>query len=292
MSEVAEVKDVPIEELSQPEFKAARAKGQLTVEKPAVEPEEPAEKVEEKPKKSGGGFQKKIDRLIKQNAMLAEELERTRTAKAEPEKKQETKSDDEPKRENYQTDAEWVKAQARWEARQELREERAREAQQAEADQQKEVLDAYNERVAEAKAKYDDWDEVVGQNINIPWGSEQAITEMDNGPDVAYYLGMHPEVCQDLLENMSVKRNGKVYATTRGIAKLWSISEQLGGEGKKEEETEEPEEKVEEEKPAKPVSKAPTPIKPLGSGSTKSSVPLDKMSMADYKKARAAGRTH
>ena len=62
MSEVA-TKEVPIEELSQEEFKAARAKGQTTAEKPAkAESEEskPEEKV-----KAKGGFQTRIDRLIR-----------------------------------------------------------------------------------------------------------------------------------------------------------------------------------------------------------------------------------
>ena len=76
----------------------------------------------------------------------------------------------------------------------------------------------------------------------------------------------------------------------KAIAEAWKISEKLG-------ESEGDEEEVEEEKPAakakveeKPVRKAPEPIRPVGNGKTRGTVPLNEMSMADYKKARAAGR--
>jgi hypothetical protein len=44
------------------------------------------------------------------------------------------------------------------------------------------------------------------------------------------------------------------------------------------------------EKIGKVVSKAPSPIKPVNGGSTRSHVPLDELDMPAFKKARAAGR--
>jgi hypothetical protein len=293
MAEEVETQEVSIDDpsVSQQEFKEARTKGVLTIEKPKdVEAEKPEEETKpeegEKPKKSSGGFQKKIDRLIKHNATLSEELEATKKRAADLEAKTgkpaEVKpdADPEPKIEDFQTHELWVKAQARWEVRQEMKAQREQEAKDAEAARQKEVFDTYNAKVSEAQAKYDDWKEVVGQSVDLPTAVVLAVLEMENGPDVAYHLGKHPELRDQLLEMSNLKAIGKV----------WRISEELAGEKKEETEDDDKESEKVEAKPAKPVSKVPAPIKPVGGGSTKSSVPLDQLSMSEYKKARAAGR--
>jgi hypothetical protein len=288
MAAEVEVKETPIEELSQEEYKAARVKGVTTIEKPVEKKDEADEQRQEDEKpKPKGGFQKRIDRLIRQNAALEEQLAAERQRKAAEaggkQQEQRVEGDPEPKRDAFQDDPSYYRALAKWEVRQEMKAEKEREQRELAAAEEKSRNDAYNKRVSEAKAKHDDWLEVVNQPIIVPNAVVEAIKEMDNGPEVAYFLGNHPEVCEELMEMSQSRASGMI----------WRISEKLEGETKDEdeEETEETEEKPpakakEEEKPER---KKYEPIKPVG-GSSKSSVPLDKMSMADYKKARAAGR--
>ena len=58
---------------------------------------------------------------------------------------------------------------------------------------QAEVLDAYHDREEEARAKYDDFEQVA-YNPNLPITSVMAetIQASDIGPDLAYYLGANP----------------------------------------------------------------------------------------------------
>lgn len=285
-----EVQQVSIGTVDMREFKAAREKGVITVEQkvaPVEEVEEKEEEVEgeekseEKPKSKGGGFQKRIDRLVKHNATLEEKLAaterereelRAKAGKAEPENKA-VAGDAEPKLEDFKTHEEWVKAQAKWEVRAQ-KDNEAREAEQA---RQKEVFDAYNTKVSETRAIHDDFDEVVGNpKLKIPESVQMAVIEMENGPEVAYFLGKNPELCAELLE----------MSPLRAIGKAWSLSEELAKD-----EPEEKEEKVEAKAEEKVVKKEKAPpIKPVGGSNTKSTVAMDRMDMKAFKAARAAGR--
>jgi hypothetical protein len=303
MAEETEVKQIPIGELPMKEFKAARAEGVLTVpEKPAPAVEADAEETDESTKetveskdgeaekpKSKGGFQKRIDRLIKHTATLEEqlaaakkELEAKPSVKAE--EKPAVKTDAEPQRENFDSEVAYVKALTRWEVKQELKEQRETEAREEQAAKEKEVLARYDAKAIEAQARYDDWKEVMSQDIPIPSIVGDAIVHtIKNGPDVAYYLGKHPEVIQEMLAAHPLE----------AVAMAVKISEKLSGDkGNKSDEKADDEEEQVSTEPEKPARKAPAPIKPDVGGTTRSSVPLEKMSFRDYKKAREAGRVH
>lgn len=278
MADEVEVKEVSIGELSSSEFKEARKNGLETVPKPEAKAEEHEEQAE-KPKPKGG-FQARIDRLIKQNATLEAQLEAVRkTAPAKEEAAPEVKG--RPKQSDFTNNDEYIEALVDWTAEQKIAKAKHDDARAAEAAQQKETFDAYNRGVAAAKSVHEDFAEVVGQDLTIPIGVQLAIIEMkEQGPEVAYFLGSNPELCDELMKMSPMK----------AIAEAWKISEKLNeSEAEEEEETEEKpaaKAKVEE----KPARKAPEPIKPVGNGKTRSAVPLNEMSMADFKKARAAGR--
>ena len=290
------VKTLPMDQMPMADYKTARAKGEIESDKSEDSPEK-SEELQEKPKSKGGGFQKRIDRLIKQQTALeqraeaaerrAKELESAQ--KGSEQAKTQNVVEGEPKLENFESHDAWVKAVARWEARQELQAEREAERQARQNESIKEIFDAHNERVVEARSRIEDFDDVIGSTVS-PWRDgdsedvqaarafQLAIYESDNGPDVAYYLASNPEEFAKLGD----------LTPTKVQREVWRLSEKLGKTAKDEEE-----EEVEEEKPeakAKPVSKAPTPIKPVSTGTTKSSKALDQMSMAEFKKARAAGR--
>lgn len=278
MANEVEVKEIAISDLSSAEFKEARKNGLETVPKPEAKAEEHEEQAE-KPKPKGG-FRARIDRLIKQNATLEAQLEAARkTAPAKEEAAPEVKG--RPKQSDFTNNDEYIEALVDWTADQKLAKAKETEACAAEAAEQKEKFDAYNRRVAEAKSVHEDFAEVVGQDLTIPVGVQLAVVEMDNGPEVAYFLGSNPELCEELMKMSSFK----------AIAEVWKISEKLGADPESHEEEEaekKPSAKAKVEE--KPARKAPEPIKPVGNGKTRSAVPLNEMSMADYKRARSAGR--
>jgi hypothetical protein len=60
--------------------------------------------------------------------------------------------------------------------------------------QQSEILEAYHDREEEARAKYDDFEQVAyNPNLKITSVMAQTIQASDAGPDVAYYLGANPK---------------------------------------------------------------------------------------------------
>jgi hypothetical protein len=300
--------EVSIDTLPTKEYNEARDKGVTTVPKtPVVEDlEQKSEEIEEKegdkPKQKGGnGPQKKIDRLTKHNAELEKraeaaerEREELRAKIGKTEEKAAPKADDEPKEEDFNGDVRaFFKAQARWEARQEIKaqeEARDRAAQEA---QTKEIFDTHNRTISEARAKYDDFEEVV-KATDTPWkegnkadvAASQAFSvamfESGMGGELLYYLGKHPDELAKM-EGLSPAR------IQMAVGRIMDKLEAASGEQEVEEEPEEVQKEEVKEKP-KIVSKAPAPIKPVGGSSTKSTVPLDRMPMADYEKARAAGR--
>ncbi len=280
------------------EYKAARA-GDAPVEEPMEEekPEEKAaegeEQPEEKPKsKTSGGFQKRIERLVKHNSDLEDKLEKAlkELALSKGEKAPEKKAEDQaPKLDDFNSYEEWVRASARWEARAEVRAAQIEKEKTEETSKIKEIFDAHNARIAEARAKYEDYDEVVS-SANTPWGEDNradiaasqafqvALFETDNGEEILYYLGQNHEEMDKFAGLSPAKVAMRVGVLSDRVAALLDKDE-------KGEEVEEEEKPVEKKKPV-------TPIRPIGGGSTKSSVPLDKMDMEAYKKARRAGRVH
>lgn len=264
------------------EYKASReaaAKSAEVVEEtPEIEETEDTD-AEEQPKgedkpKPRGGFQKKIDRLIKQVASTNEELaaERRKTAELEAKNgKQPEKvatSQGEPDRNDFANDIEYVKALAKWEVRQEMKLEAEREVREAAEDKQRTFVKNYNEKVVEAKATHEDWDEVVNQDLDIPGTVGLAILRMPNGPEVAYQLGKNPELAEELMQMDELE----------AIGKIWELSKELG--------------KSTEEEPEKKEKKAiPPPIRTVSAGTTRTStVSIDKTSIAEYKRRTADAR--
>jgi hypothetical protein len=287
---VVEVKEVPIDTATNmQDYKKARAEGKSTVEQkvaPEVEESKPEEdKSEVEKPKAKGGFQKRIDNLVKHNATLENELEQLRTA-AKGAPKEEVKTapvvEGEPQRDKFNSESDYVRALTRWEVKQEIKKQAEADAKaDFEANEHK-IVTTYNERVSEAKSRYEDWNDVVSQEVNIPSAVGRTILLMKNGPDVAYYLGSNAEAREELLSLDPLE----------AVGRAWEISKELST--KEDSDESDDVEVVEEEKPAKLVSKAPPPIKPVGTGSaTRSTVPLDKTtSMRDFKQRRAAGQKH
>ncbi len=289
-----ETKEVPLDQVTDMrEYKKARSEGKSTVTQEVEKEEspkgadasEPESTKEEKPKHKGG-WQARIDRLIKQQAALEEQLAAERKEKEELRSKAVPKTelqDGEPARENYDSDASYWRAVVRWEAKQELKAEREAEAKQHQATEKAEADKAYNAKMIELQASNEEYVELMKQDIKVPSAIEIPVKyEMDNGPEVAIYLAQHPELCEKMV----------AAPPSKAIAMAWDVSRKLAGEkiSLDDEEPEEEAEEVEEKPEPKLKTKAPAPIKPISGGKTQSTVPLDKTDYQTYKKLVAQGR--
>src|SRR4029077_2452169 len=125
-----ETEEVPLAESTMAEYKKARADGKETATREAPAESRAAEgKVEEEKPRIRGGFQAKIDRLIKQQASLEEAKTAAEKRANELEQKlngngaakDQTDPNAEPVREKFQTEAEYIRALTRWEVRQEIK---------------------------------------------------------------------------------------------------------------------------------------------------------------------------
>jgi hypothetical protein len=159
-----------------------------------------------------------------------------------------------------------------------------RQAQQQEADAkaqreatERQVLDNYNEKLNDFKSEHDDFDEIVGNpTIKIPQSVQVAILEM-NIPEVAYYIGQHPDEAK------------KMMAMTPAVAAAYvgKLAARLEPEEREDQEEVLTRKTNPDRAPVRSgASRAPAPIKPLTGHSTRSSVPIDELPYGEYRKIR------
>lgn len=257
----------------------APAEEEKPSEAPAEEPEaktepesetgnEEQEHDEEQPKKKGG-FQRRIDRLTREKAELAARLEALE-AKAGGEKPAEAAPKPaaptgKPSVEQFETYDEYVEALADWKTEQKLaaRQQQDEEAKAKAAQTQR--LAAWSEKVKAAESKYDDFEEVAyNPSVRITTAMQEAILESPVGPDLAYWLGSHPQDAAriaDLSPVSQARELGKIEASLSAPP---------------------------EPKKPKP-SAAPAPIKPVSAAAAPSTKRVEDMSFDEYKSWRAAG---
>jgi hypothetical protein len=66
--------------------------------------------------------------------------------------------------------------------------------QREQAKQNADLLETYHDREEEARAKYDDFEQVAyNPRLTVTDAMAQAIQAADNGPDIAYHLGSNPK---------------------------------------------------------------------------------------------------
>jgi chromosome segregation ATPase len=243
-----------------------------------VEAEEEEEEEEEQSAQAPVGKTRKkllrrLSRLHSENLTLQERLEAAeeKLRKAGGEEPSAAGSAAKPNPKDYKDYEAYVEALTDWKIKQ-------RDLEQAQAAQNeylKSVFDDYNQQVEAARQTHDDFDEVVGSSVQVPVIAINAMYEMDNGAEVAYYLGQHPEVRAELLEWNQPGIKGGV---RKMLAKLDRISEDLSkGTTPSSRSNGSPVR-------SKPATSAPAPIKPVGTSSTRSTVTPDDLSYQDYKK--------
>jgi hypothetical protein len=141
---------------------------------------------------------------------LRDELAALQGKTAKPAAEAETKIETPkaPKREDFKTDAEYDDAlfDYRYQMRRsnEQKEEQKKAFEKAQKDYQARLeqnFKNYQSQVAAFKEEHDDWDEVVNQtDIPIHESVYLAVQEQENGAQVTYYLGKHPDYARRLAE--------------------------------------------------------------------------------------------
>ena len=167
-------------------------------------------------------------------------------AKANP-----VKSEGAPRLEDFSDIQEYAKAFAEHEKQQTFKELSTRHQQQTQAQERAKLIAGWEQKAS--SAKYDDFDEVVGDlQPTTPWAV--AVMEADNGDEIAYYLGTHLDEAKAIAQLSPIGQ-------ARAIGKL--------------------EAKLAAEPPKpKPTSQAPAPISPV---SGTSSGPAEKPPASDFK---------
>lgn len=207
------------------------------------------------------------------------------TAEEKPAKPEAKKDSPRPKEEDFKTYSEFVEALTDWKTDRKIAEQESRRADEraraANETKSKEVLDAHNARVDEAKTRYADWDKAFKGLTDDSFTDPMVvyIFESERGPDVTYYLATH----RDELERI------RALSPLKQAAALGRIEDRLEAESDKGEEGESESEGDREGQDAKPAkaakraqaaaenddeepqpkrktsaSKAPPPAKPLG----------------------------
>lgn len=290
------------------------------------------------PVKSKHDWRKRVDRLTSRNYDLAEELRKERELrenverentrlkaggeKTPPEEKTVNKR---PVQADFKTMDEYFEALSDWKFKTN-QEKASATAQNAEDTRRmQEKFDAYNERIEVFKRDgHADWSKVVGAaTFHVPKAAQLAIIEMENGPEVAYYLAQHEDDAAELLRMSDLQAIGEVWRLSdylvaqaearkekernRGKVSSGAKAEDLPDEEEEEQEEEEQEEEEppaaqedeeEEERPAatsrtnnRVSTTAPTPITPVGRrGAARSTVPTDELSYREYARRRRSGQ--
>jgi hypothetical protein len=161
-----------------------------------------------------------------------------------------------PKIEQFDTQEQYEDALFTWR-------DNVREIQTAQAKREKEhveALDAFNTRAAKLREEHEDFDEVIESPVFSP-SMRVAILQSENGPDLAYYLGL--EVNRELaskIRNLSVER--QLYEMGKLETNLLFS------------------------KQTKKVTNAPAPIRPVGMSGAGGDIDPSKMSTDEWMRWR------
>jgi len=255
---VAPVVEAPVVEAAAPVVEVPVEGEAPKVEE--VKAEKPPESPEQAEKRKG---QARYDRKIKdayrkeaeakaENALLRRQLE---------ELKPQPKDSGEPNIADFSDVEEYATAKAKHASDKALRTHQDTISQKQQQEARQQVVTAWQERVAKADSKYEDFDEVVGDlQPNSPFTA--AIMQAENGEDVAYYLGKNIGEAQKI-------------AGLNPLAQAMAIGRLAA--------------KLEAEPPkVHTPSKAPAPIKPIGGGSAGPDKRLSEGTYDDFAKRRKA----
>lgn len=225
---------------------------------------------EETPQKRESRRQRQLNRERERRIAAETELRLYREQQQGRQQPQKEAADDAPRREQFESYEEFIRADARYHAekaaeeraRKVLEESKKKDSEVSQRETQEKAAKEWNARLEKARDAVEDFDEVCSESeavVTQPMAA--AIQESDQGALIAYYLAKNPAEA----ERISKLSPSKQAAAIVGL-----------------------EEKV--AKPAKKPSNAPEPIAPVGrAGAAVDSGPSDKDDVDTWLKKREAG---
>jgi hypothetical protein len=197
-----------------------------SVESPAKVKDKPEEEEQKHGKKNA---QERIQELVKsrQDAEANAESEKTRAnllemklnaleAQATP-----MEATNRPQRASYANDDDFVDALTDWKADAAIAK---RESQHAEARlkaEQAEVAQQWDSRQQKAITAIPDYAEVIGKSeVIVPPYVHQALLESEQGPEIAYYLALHPEEAKRIASMKPLAAIKRIAALERDLEDL------------------------------------------------------------------------
>ena len=170
-------------------------------------PEEPQRKAEQSHR------DRKIDRLHRERAEAQAERDFYKR-QFEETKAKEAPKDGAPKVEDFSDIEAYGAAKDKYGREQAIKDYQAQQQAETSKAAQAKMAQNWESRVSKAEARYEDFDEVVGDlKPSTPWA--MAIMQADNGEDIAYYLGKHIKEAQaiSILDPISqIRAIGKLEA--------------------------------------------------------------------------------
>ena len=264
MSETTEVGS-PVAEESQPLAELVQQQGE---QEPEVKQEAEGEQEEVEKKESRSYTQDEVDKIVrkaKKNASYiarkeAEaELYRRMSEQPRQEQAKPAQQEQAPQRDQYESYEEYLEARAEWRADQKVKaalaEQQQREAARTQHQSEAQKVKAFEANLNKARESIADFDDVIDSAGDVPVTQtmRDAILESDVGALLTYHLAKNPAEAQRIAQLSPVAQ----------IKALGAIEATL------------------QAKPTPQVSKAPSPIKPLGGGSGGARDP-SKMTMDEY----------
>ena len=171
---------------------------------------------------------KRADELAENNARLMAMIEENKT----PQKQAETET--EPQREHFNSDLDYFKSLAKYEAKQETiklvwqnEQNRQSENTRLSAEQQKmEVAKDFRAREAKVEKELPDYKEVIEDwSPRLPNSTAEMILRLPDGPLIAYHLAKNPDLEKTLLEQPEYLHGvtlGQMLATIKSSSKTTS----------------------------------------------------------------------
>lgn len=204
---------------------------QKPVETPAPQQQDPEEHL----KKARGGFQRRIDELVREREQERAEKQRLLDIMSRQQPQQERQqpsakgAEGPPKLDDFDDYEKYLSAKFRYEAKQEYAEQKRLDEETATKAQRERTVQEQHQKLVEkqsalrkmteaAEKKYPDFYDKVFNQPNLPITPiiGEAIIESDVGQDVAYYLGTHPaeaERLSKLSPTAALREFGKIEAS-------------------------------------------------------------------------------
>lgn len=224
-------------------------------------------------KRSKGGFQRKIEKKDQEiEFWKAEALKNKSNGHSEPRREEAKPQDAAPKLEDFDSYDDYIRADARFAAKQEAKEafEQRDKTQREQSlrEARDKQLGTHRERMQKYAEEHPDFEALVEESESpFTEAMRDACVESDRGPEIIDYLARNPEKAQAM--------------TTMGIT---ALNREIG---KIEASLEKQADSTTTQNPPKASTKAPAPFKPVNAGSSKDGTTYRKdMSQSEYEAMR------